>query len=98
MKKIIVLVLSLVVLSLSCSVAYGLDFDCLYPSCGVVVEVNYADDYIVIEDFTGNCWEWSGVEDWDNGDIVSMIMDDNNTEQIFDDSILAIRYNGVIED
>ena len=48
MKKIFILVLSLVVLALSCSVAYGLDLDRLYPSCGVVVEINYTDDYIVI--------------------------------------------------
>ena len=98
MKKIIALVLSLVVLALFCSVAYGLDLDRLYPSCGVVVEINYTDDYIIIEDFTGNCWEWSGVEDWAVGDIASMIMDDNNTEQIFDDSILDICYSGFIED
>lgn len=98
MKKLIALVLSLVVLSLSCPVAHCLNLDRLYPSCGVVIEVNYADDYIVIEDFNGNCWEWSDVEDWDVGDIASMIMDDNSTEQIFDDSILDICYSGVIED
>lgn len=68
-----------------------------YPLCGIVIEVNYAEDYIAIEDFTGNVWEWEGAEDWHEGDIAAMIMHDNNTEIIYDDIIMDITYNGWVE-
>ena len=69
----------------------------VYPLCGIVIEVNYAEDYIAIEDFTGNVWEWEGAEDWHEGDIAAMIMEDNGTEIIYDDIIMDIAYNGWVE-
>lgn len=69
----------------------------VYPLCGVVIEVNHAEDYIAIEDFNGNIWEWNGAEDWCEGDIAAMIMEDNGTEIIYDDIIMDIAYNGWVE-
>ena len=69
----------------------------VYPLCGIVIEVNHAEDYIAIEDFTGNVWEWEGAEDWHEGDIAAMIMHDNNTKIIYDDIIMDIAYNGWVE-
>lgn len=105
MKKFVAIMV-IVVLSLSVTACYA---DALknavdefsshiYPSCGIVVEVNYEEDYIVIEDFYGNAWIFEGVEDWIEGDIVAVIMDDNGTEQIEDDIIIDIRYCGTMED
>lgn len=69
----------------------------VYPLCGIVTEVNYAEDYITIEVFNGNMWEWEGTEDWNEGDIAAMIMDDNGTEIIYDDIIMDISYNGWVK-
>lgn len=69
----------------------------VYPLCSIVIEVNHTENYIAIEDFTGNVWEWEGVEDWHEGDIAAMIMHDNNTEIIYDDIIMDIAYNGWVE-
>lgn len=69
----------------------------VYPLCGIVIEVNHTEDYIAIEDFTGNVWKWEGAEDWHEDDIAAMIMHDNNTEIIYDDIIMDIAYNGWVE-
>lgn len=71
--------------------------DNLYPLCGIVTEVDYKKDYIVIEDFTGNLWVWEGAEDWGRKDIASMIMDDKGTDSITDDEIVKVYYSGWIE-
>lgn len=101
MKKIITAILALALI-LTCSTCFAESAvdefaSHIRPLCGVVVEVNYKEDYIAIEDFTGNVWEWEGVEDWQEGDIAALIMDDNGTENIFDDIILDIQYCGSIE-
>ena len=69
----------------------------IYPLCGIVTEINYEEDYIVIEDFYGNIWIFEGIEDWAENDVVAMIMDDHGTERIEDDIIIDIRYCGTIE-
>ena len=67
----------------------------LYPTCGVVSELNEANDLVIFTDFNGNEWEFKGVEDWIEGDIVSAIMSDNCTpENIYDDVIVQTRYSG----
>ena len=38
-------------------------------------------------------YEVDGVEDWEVGDGASAIMCDNGTQEIFDDSIVSVRYN-----
>ena len=69
---------------------------CVYPLCGVVIDVNRYDDSITIEDFNGNLWVWQGAEDWCVGDIAAMIMCDNGTSSIYDDTIVSITYNGYL--
>lgn len=66
----------------------------LYPLCGVVVEVNHFSNTVTIRDFTGNLWSFYGAEDWACGDIAACIMDDMNTEIIYDDMIISVRYCG----
>ena len=66
----------------------------LYPMTGIVVEVNYDEDIVAVEDFNGNIWEFYGCEDWAEGDIASMLMYDNGTEIIYDDEIVSVRYCG----
>ena len=49
------------------------------------------------EDFNGNLWEFYGCEDWQIGDIASLLMNSHGTEKIFDDKIELARYNGTFE-
>lgn len=69
----------------------------LYPTSGIVIKVNRAEDFITIEDYTGNIWKWSGAEDWTVGDYCALIMNDKGTTQINDDEIISIRYTGYEE-
>lgn len=69
----------------------------IYPMSGIVTEVNHQEDHVIVTDSTGNKWEFNGIEDWQEGDIAAMVMDDNGTEEIYDDKIINIHYIGWIE-
>lgn len=65
-----------------------------YPMTTVVTDVNYDTDEVTCTDFNGNDWVLTECEDWNEGDICSMIMCDNGTEIIYDDIIISERYDG----
>jgi hypothetical protein len=65
-----------------------------YPMTTVVTDVNYDTDEVTCTDFNGNDWVFTECEDWNEGDICSMIMCDNGTEIIYDDIIISERYDG----
>ena len=69
----------------------------IYPMSGVVTEVNRQEDRVVVTDSTGNEWEFDHSEDWHTGDIAAMIMKDNETEEIYDDKIIDVQYDGWVE-
>ena len=69
----------------------------LYPMTAVVTKLDRELDLVYCTEFNGMIWAFEGVEDWDVGDIVSMIMADNGTEQVIDDIIVQTRYSGYIE-
>ena len=69
-----------------------------YPTCGIVVEINEEENLVFVEDFNGNVWAFEGIEDWFIGDICAMIMDDMDTETIYDDEIVMVRCCGWLED
>ena len=67
----------------------------LYPLSGLVIDVDHWEDCITVADFYGHTWVWEdGAEDWDEGDLVAMIMDDNGTPSVLDDTIWEIQYQG----
>ena len=63
-----------------------------YPETAVVTEIK--SDIVTVTTFTGNEFQFSGVEDWMVGDIVSMIMNGNNTDDVKDDEIISVKYSG----
>ena len=89
MKKILAVIL--VLLSLA-----GVASADLYPAVGIVYDLDYENDTVVFEDFCGFLWKLEGIEDWDIGDVGAMLMDDLDTESIFDDVILEVRYAGYL--
>lgn len=71
--------------------------DTLYPHTAVVSKVDYKEDTVYCEDFNGHVWMFTECDDWNCGDIVSMIMDTNGTDDdITDDEIVSVKYSGYI--
>ena len=68
----------------------------LYPLTALVVDFDETQDVVICEDYAGNIWEFYGIEDWQEGDLASFIMNDNGTPTIYDDEIVSVRYSGWI--
>ena len=67
-----------------------------YPLTAIVVDLDVENDIVTCEDYAENLWSFYGTEDWQEGDLVSIVMNGNNTSQIYDDTIEAVRYGGWI--
>ena len=89
MKKLTVIALILILTAIALTASAE-----VYPLTAKVVEVNYDDDTVTVETFTGFLFSFEGCEDWAEGDCASLIMDDNGTEKIFDDEIITAQYGG----
>ena len=56
---------------------------------------NISGDVVTMETATGYVYEMTGAEDYETGDLVALIMDDNGTpNDITDDIIITARYSG----
>ena len=64
----------------------------LYPTCGVVTEVNSTE--MTFADFSGNLWTVLDPQDYAEGDRIAAIMDDNGTPIIYDDIVVSTKYCG----
>ena len=91
---IIALILPITILLLALVSSHKND----YPMTTVVVDVSQATDKVTVKDTNGNLWQFDGAEDWSVGDIASCIVNDNRTEEIADDEIIKVRYNGTMND
>jgi len=66
-----------------------------YPTTGIITTVS--TEFVVFTDFNGNEWMIEdSPEDWECGDICSVIMDSNGTDIIYDDSVVSTKYSGWI--
>ena len=70
----------------------------LYPRTTEVVEIDREEDVVTCEDFCGRLWQFEGCEDWQVGDVCSLLMFTNGTEIVFDDVIVLARYGGTFQD
>ena len=68
-----------------------------YPQTMVVAHFNEYIDSATIETATGYQYSFWGVEDYQVGDIVAVIMNDNATETIEDDKIVSVRFSGYVK-
>lgn len=68
--------------------------DYIYPLTTVVTQVDKRTDIVCVEDGNGNKWSFFGVEDWQEGDVCSMIMNNQGTKDISDDVIIKQQYGG----
>lgn len=69
----------------------------IYPQTYIVTDVDYTTDIVEITTATGYTYEFTGAEDWAEGELCSCIMYNSGTEDITDDVILATRYSGTGE-
>ena len=58
-----------------------------YTREGIVVTINTSTEEVIIVDTTGNEWCLYGVG-YEEGDTVTMTMDNNNTDNIINDDII----------
>ena len=66
------------------------DMQQCYALDATIIECDSAEDVVTCEDSTGNLWEFYGVEDWEPGTAVTLIMHTNGTESIYDDIITTV--------
>ena len=64
----------------------------LYPSTMEIT--NISGDVVTMETATGHVYQMDGAEDYETGDLLSVLMYSNGTEAITDDIILAARFSG----
>ena len=58
-----------------------------YTREGVIVATHASNEEVIVVDTTGNEWRFYGVG-YEEGDIVTMTMDNNNTDNIINDDII----------
>lgn len=70
----------------------------IYPMTAEVIGFNYEDDIVnVVNLGSENYFSFYGIEDWQQGDLVSLMMVDPGTpENLGDDVILLHWYSGFI--
>lgn len=70
----------------------------IYPRTFVVDEIDTKTDTLYLIDGADLEWKYKGIEDYNVGDLISAIMEDNGTpDYIYDDKILNMRYGGIME-
>lgn len=70
-------------------------FTAIYPNAGRVQDVDPSKDLVTVQDDSGDLWQFRGIEDWQPGDRIGMLMDTNGTDDsIYDDVIVSVKYLG----
>lgn len=65
----------------------------VYTNAAFVVSID--GDTVTLEDSEGNQWQAEGAEDWEQGDLIVLMMHDNGTsDDLTDDEILTAEYAG----
>jgi len=99
MKNLIAVILTLILIltaATACAYEYRftLDADHLYPNTGIVIEVNAYEDFIRCVDAAGLEWIFPEADGWAEGDLVSLMMFDNFTDGVTDDTVMVAYYAG----
>lgn len=66
-----------------------------YPKTTVCLAVNHQTDTVTVADCNGTEWQFAGCQDFEEGDLIALIMNDNDTpDNIWDDTVVTARYSG----
>lgn len=67
----------------------------IYPQTARITHLDYETDTVTITTATNISYSFEGVEDYELGDLVSVIMNSNHTKDyILDDTIIKVQYSG----
>ena len=70
----------------------------LYPETMMVIDFDYEENLVICTTYGGReTFGFKGIEDWEIGDLVSMIMNDNGTEFQYDDMIEDEKWSGYVD-
>ena len=70
----------------------------LYARTAKITEVDYDTGIVTLVDGAGLVWQFTGCEDYDSGDLVSLLMSDAGTsDSILDDVIVSASYAGYFD-
>ena len=68
-----------------------------YGRAAIVVELDYINDIVTVEDKVGFTWDWEGCEDYMIGDqVVMVMMTAGDPDTILDDIIVDFSYSGYV--
>ena len=98
MKKVaITLMIALLIFVMCVMVAHAEEEPNFYAKVGIIFRMDYEKDIVYVVDFFGEEWSFFGCEDWAEGDICALTMDNNGTsDTIYDDFITNTNYCGWI--
>lgn len=66
-----------------------------YPKTTICLAVNHQADTVTVADCNGTEWQFNGCQDFEEGDLIALIMNDNGTQNyIWDDTVVTARYSG----
>ena len=98
-KFIAILLVGLTIITMAVSAnASAVHFVADYEEYSTVMKVTDIDldnDIVYVENWNGNVYSFYGVEDWFVGDYCSLVMGNNYTADITDDTIISIRYERI---
>lgn len=66
----------------------------LYPTTCQITNLDRTTDIVTMTTATGYEYQFYGCDDYDNGDLVSVIMFNNHTDNITDDAVICVHYAG----
>ncbi len=89
MKKVITLIImALIVVTIAIN-AKAANAHEVYPRAMEIVEFEHYTDTVVCVDAVGLEWAFYGIEDWDIGDLVIVMLDNNGTPNTMVDDIIT---------
>ena len=93
MRKFILGLITIGAIVTSSMIGYSLGRLSVYPLKTTIVSLDYTSDIVTTEDANGNLWQFYGCEDWVINDTCLMLMDTMQTENIYDDVIVSVKYS-----
>ena len=92
MKRALIMMMAIFSIGGGAKAETKINPDNVYAKTAIVTEIDRKNDLVTVRDGVGYEWQFYGVEDWMIGDYASMVMYDNKTKSIFDDSIIDVKY------
>ena len=60
-----------------------------YTNCGMIISID--DDGSIVVDDGNNYWSFYDEGDWQCGDVITLVFDDNGTSWVYDDMIIGVK-------